>query len=286
MEEKLANPLRRVPLTDDTIDKEFDESRDTEHRSDNHDRNVAFPQEIIDHILDQISPPTDPDFVSQKETLANCTLVCSAWLPRSSLHLFRCISISSHRILQLLERAKTSDRLRHYIGGFIGIYPLTVPLPPTEWLPNIFTTFPGIKRISFRYDLPDEAPDAFALCHPRSLSIPFLLLRDASVEHLPSYFRFFGRVDELVLANVNGDIVPVIKPPHVLTQSIFLDSSDPNALWMMRSIINPLFLTKLRIRVGQVRGQGMMNALDKFLGDAGVDIEHLSLEIGWNGRCT
>ncbi|KIP06103.1 hypothetical protein PHLGIDRAFT_470013 [Phlebiopsis gigantea 11061_1 CR5-6] len=239
-----------------------------------------LPQEIVEHILDQISPSKHHHNPENKETLQNCTLVCRRWLTRSSLCLFKCVSVSPKGVLRLLARAGTSERLKTYIQGIYIVHGTFVSVSPTQWLPGVFATFVHIQHLRLRYGVPEEAPDPFAMLHPRSQSLASLHLDDVAVSNLPACLRFFGNVGELVLRNVSGDVAPVAKPPHLLVRAISLEKSFPNCLSMLKAIVSPFMLTTLKIYVDSAQANGIVEALDDFLRELGGNIEHLSLHVG------
>ena len=239
-----------------------------------------LPQEIVEHIIDQISPSPQPRAVENRETLQNCTLVRRNWLPRSSSCLFKCVAVSPKGVLKLLVHAQGSRRLQKYIRGIYIAHGTCVSVSPTQWLPGVFAVFTNIQHLRLRYGVPEEAPDPFAMLHPRSQNLASLHLDDVVVSNLPACLRFFGNVGELVLHNVSGDVTPVTKPPHLLVRAISLEKSDPNCLSMLKAIVSPFMLTTLKIYVERAQADGVMEALDDFLRESGGGVEHLFLHFG------
>lgn len=78
----------------------------------------AFPQEIVDIILDMVALGTlddDPDLVAD---CSNCTVVSKAWLPRASKNLFKNQIVVDYAGLQELSTAiRASSRLATYVSS-------------------------------------------------------------------------------------------------------------------------------------------------------------------------
>lgn len=76
------------------------------------------PQEIIDLILDEVAAMDEQS--ARIRTLANCTLSCSALLPRASRHLLRRIEVTAgDQLLRLLHSASRSTRLSAYVRELV-----------------------------------------------------------------------------------------------------------------------------------------------------------------------
>lgn len=82
---------------------------------------MTVPQEIADRIIDILAEPPGPTTDSpshsllrprwQCSTLAACTLVCKAWLPRSSQHLFRALTLSDAAAIRFADIAERTPRI-------------------------------------------------------------------------------------------------------------------------------------------------------------------------------
>lgn len=80
----------------------------------------SLPQEIVDNVIDQLAADLQPNKSARRPrhdlpaaTLVACTLVCRAWLPRSSKYVLENIKAdhSLNALDQLLAHAKSSPRL-------------------------------------------------------------------------------------------------------------------------------------------------------------------------------
>lgn len=62
----------------------------------------APPPEVVamEHILDKLATGE----VSDTRTLSNCSLFCCSWLPRSSAHLLKSISVPARGLERYLDR--------------------------------------------------------------------------------------------------------------------------------------------------------------------------------------
>ncbi|EKM53917.1 uncharacterized protein PHACADRAFT_209758 [Phanerochaete carnosa HHB-10118-sp] len=67
-------------------------------------------QELVDHIIDTIADTPNRRFTTER-TLATCTLVARAWLPRSSTHLFERIALRPDDLEQFFSALETCHRL-------------------------------------------------------------------------------------------------------------------------------------------------------------------------------
>ncbi len=85
----------------------------------------VFPTEIYEHIIDSVGLWRRPH-----QTLRNCSLTCWAWVPRSRLNLFRCISFAStgsegiYRLARLLDEATHLRSLIREVKISTGNHPV------------------------------------------------------------------------------------------------------------------------------------------------------------------
>ena len=85
----------------------------------------VFPTEIYEHIIDCIG-----QWKRSRKTLRNCSLTCWAWVPRSRLNLFRCISFAStgsdgiYRFSRLLDEATYLRSFIQEVKISMGDHPL------------------------------------------------------------------------------------------------------------------------------------------------------------------
>ena len=85
----------------------------------------VFPTEIYERIIDFVGEWRRP-----YRTLRSCSLTCWAWVPRSRLNLFRCISFAStgsegiHRFARLLDEAAHLQLLIQEVKISMGDHPV------------------------------------------------------------------------------------------------------------------------------------------------------------------
>ena len=119
---------------------------------------ILFPQEIIDHIIDQLGIELINDWGNERpdsETLSACSLVCSSWLPRSSKYLFYSINldcrwnfIEEESLIPFLANAKSSPRISSNVV-FLNAY----FKPTEEFVNDIFTTLPKLRSLIWKHNM-------------------------------------------------------------------------------------------------------------------------------------
>lgn len=126
-------------------------------------RTERLPQELADLVIDHIELDVD---------LHHATLVCRAWLPRSSLHLLRIVSVNyfcrpdwwagpiggavaRHACTHFLDTLARSARLQHHVREVVVIHAATCA-PPV--LARIVRSVPRLERVLLRGEFDVTVP--------------------------------------------------------------------------------------------------------------------------------
>lgn len=102
----------------------------------------VLPPEVVEHILDKLATSE----VSDLRTLATCSLVCRTWLPRSSAHFLKSISVPAQDLERYLAFAKTSARLATHVREFT----LTGSVNVIRYLDAMFAIMPRLNHLELR----------------------------------------------------------------------------------------------------------------------------------------
>lgn len=102
----------------------------------------VLPPEVVEHILDKLATSE----VSDLRTLATCSLVCRTWLPRSSAHVLKSISVPAQDLERYLAFAKTSARLATHVREFT----LTGSVNVIRYLDAMFAIMPKLNHLELR----------------------------------------------------------------------------------------------------------------------------------------
>lgn len=176
-----------------------------------------FPQEICNMVIDHLHD--DPD------SLRRCSLVCRAWVPSSSLHLFRCVVLppragegilhdtTPYNFTTRYATFRVSKHVRDLtlVGskGF-GAYRPTVRITPQEII-LLLDELPHLQYLTLirvQFDPKDVSPatdpfwdDRIGVRDIHALAIHDYSLRSA---YLPMLLLHFRRISRLVLDNGNS----------------------------------------------------------------------------------
>lgn len=213
-----------------------------------------LPQELVDHIIDDVALSNDV------VKLQYVSLICKAWLPRSSQHLFNktCITISSlARLEELAALLKTSSRLERYVrhvavllGSEDGVsIHLTISL-----ISSIIARLPHLEEVSVAcmrvFD--DKAlfisPASVPLHPVAANALPHLTLvcADASLTHaLLSLFPSVHTLDVISWSDVQ--LAPAQPAAHNVTELAILRPLDTATLADLAALIHPPCLSRLVI---------------------------------------
>ena len=264
----------------------------------------AIPQELIDYIIDHLHDDT--------ETLKSCTLACSLFLHRCSLHLFRHItlggtpSISPSRLLaSFLDVLKQSPRICRCVEKFI----FTTSLPvrrrfqnQTEaltvdlsTLSDVLAHLDHLHTVVLRLVgvLPLRSEGHTALLPHRRLRKVVLGASYSSTGEQDPYLQdllaiFEGTaIDELeVLGIWNGaPRKAAVCPIHVSSLWFIERRADVSnvCLEALRHAIDPACLVALR---ASLTGLGSLEALNALIEQAGPNIQSLRFDLeGMTNTC-
>lgn len=119
-----------------------------------------LPTEVCERIIDFIRDDEPVGSKVSRDTLCACALVCRSWTPRSQLHLFVCVELSS-----TLQAQSFLDVLARSPSVCLGVESLIIsPSPPKDplktppcyyrWIHTVLSTLPRIltnlERLDFR----------------------------------------------------------------------------------------------------------------------------------------
>lgn len=256
---------------------------------------MDLPQELHDEILDQLSLyrlPHNPGAETIRKhlsTLAACTLVCRAWLPRSSKHLLSAILLKTQeRLVQFLAAVETSTRLETYVGRIVlhgladsqeGLQDLKLLL---QALPNLFSLV-----ISQRSTGTPWQPNPLIFQTLRRDTIHELCISHRSMANWvlpPPYLRFFTEVNHLRILR-SGNFADVFDNTQVQTHTMLVRrltayDVNPNMLRALSRIIVPSYLRRLTIE-GERTFMGdqinVLNPLNDFIIRCGQNLEDIHI---------
>ena len=153
----------------------------------------AIPTEVVERIIDIVAEPVDrADGVGLKaraDTLHACTLVAQSWMPRSRVHLYRDVVLSSDwRTRRFLNSLTQSPPLGQYVE-ILRVWPRNDDEMTCGWIFKALSTLPPL--------LPHLRE--LALCH----------LPDLRQECIVILSRF-STVESLVLFDVKQSLREVV----------------------------------------------------------------------------
>lgn len=239
---------------------------------------TALPQELVDHIIDDVG-------YQDKRAAASLALTCNALTPRSSKHLLSAVNIFTTHVAEFLAHAAGSSRLASHVTELSISQPLHGKdgFDLTPYVPNILDALPNLRnlsifgeRISIRSGL-CPVPSA----QRRTLSL--LRLSHIHVEALPSFLQLFGQIDTLQLDYIHDTSISpgAGHRRHLRVTSLFFDGSrstlEALTPLMERSSLRSLHLkcdTFFRIHTP---------AVNIFLHDVGRGLEHFKFDLPMDG---
>ena len=163
----------------------------------------AIPTEVVERIIDMVAELVDEiyweDLEERSHILHACSLVGRAWVPRSRLHLFRDVLLSSdwntRRFLDSLARCQA-------LGQYVEILRV---LPSNEdemscgWMFKALSTLPPsvphLRELVFG-QLPDLRPQCFAVLF-RFSTVESLVLYDLGRQSLREVVLLISRFPQL-----------------------------------------------------------------------------------------
>ena len=251
-----------------------------------------FPQEITDYIIDQLGISLINDWEnkhSDTATLAACSLVCRAWLPRSSRHLFHAVDLNSkfqwqgdkrtwgnQSLQSFLALARTSTRIASNVVTLVAFF-----LPSPDNISAIVQTFPRLLSLNWIYDWP--VPDARNDVPPPGLeltclrfNIPHLRL-DARARSAVHCLTQFEHICTLDLGALSDEVVPWPRTHRLLLSTLVIESCDICAFNReLAGFFAPTSLRKLVVHC--LRGATFeMRDVNLCLQQVATRIEHLTL---------
>ncbi|KIP02917.1 hypothetical protein PHLGIDRAFT_130450 [Phlebiopsis gigantea 11061_1 CR5-6] len=242
---------------------------------------AALPQELVDHIIDDIGP-------SDKRAAASLTLTCNAWTSRSSKHLFNTVNVFTAELPEFLAQAAGSSRLASHVTELTISQPMRGDdgFDLTPFVPAILHTLPRLsalsvfgERISVQAGLP--APPA-----GQRRTLALLRLSHTHIEALPELLQLFDTVDTLHLDQVYIPpcaVEPAPAPParHLRVRALFFDGSRPTfealSALLQRDVLQYLHLKCdifFRIHTEPVNA---------FLHEVGAALEHFRFDLPMDG---
>ncbi|KAH9829531.1 uncharacterized protein C8Q71DRAFT_399834 [Rhodofomes roseus] len=92
-------------------------------------RGTSVPGELCDRIIDAVGYGVrEWDFVTCRDSLRACSLVCKAWLPRSRMHLWTTVTLCGRNELQALSRVLTK-----YSHWGNNVFELNIDIDDAGW---------------------------------------------------------------------------------------------------------------------------------------------------------
>lgn len=237
----------------------------------------SLPQEVVDNIIDELAADSRPNNTTDRRTqydppaatLIACTLVCRAWLPRSSKYVLE--SIKVHRPLaaldQLLVHAQSSPRLH------LNVRALYIPHRIDEQsLAHALEIFTKLASIYF---LSDDSQLYIMICDedlaqpvPSSMrgrySIGCLEFDRFFIRCVQRYLALFRYIDHLRLDIIwvksygllSGvlDLVIQDRTQHLHLTTLTIGTMDANVLRFLQPMLAPGTLKSLVLESLVTRG--------------------------------
>ncbi|GJE95325.1 hypothetical protein PsYK624_115090 [Phanerochaete sordida] len=247
-----------------------------------------LPLEVHEYIMDLLSDEkTSRGTCADLASLFACTLVCRAWLPRSSRHALERIHLRPLRyrpeiLDDLLRYARKSPRLRHHVRS------LDVPWCPEERSTrDILSAFPQLSCLSFCTDSTvPSGEELSADLHSRVFRRRALEAFTLSFQHDLTTLRslyFFSHLDHLSLSSLDLEQPDwsLARTKHLRAHKLVLDVANSNLLALLEAVlengsVNSLALTddpSTWIRVIELR------PLRRFLEVIGSNLRSLEVNI-------
>lgn len=269
----------------------------------------VLPPEVVEHILDKLATSE----VSDLRTLATCSLVCRTWLPRSSAHFLKSISVPAQDLERYLAFAKTSARLATHVREFT----LTGSVNVIRYFDAMFAIMPKLNHLELSNNLTPferlEIP-AYHTANPMSpnptqrsphadnissvapndcFTLSYLKMDHVQPASLVALLRSFNQIETLEFRGVVGEAeYQDLNDSHVLFNHIknFCTEQFPHLLPVTAIVKNMVFsgnsamagmiaflsMRPVTITLKDVLPPNLRHTLG-FLNDVGRDVEHVKL---------
>ena len=235
----------------------------------------SLPQEVVDHVIDRLADerrnsrtPSQP-WYEPTEVLVACTLVCRAWLSRSSKYLFECLTVHPSTdpaldytvaLHKLLDHVRSSSRLSH------NVVSLCIPSRPDELLVGrALDAFPRLVRLCFfgddsRLFSMVDAEDQLERVSPplrTRCSVRHLAFDRFYVKCVLRYLSLFNYIEFLRLdiiwylsswiSSGTSDLKMSGATPHLYLATLAVGTSDLSALPLIQPMVTPGSLKNLHV---------------------------------------
>ena len=238
----------------------------------------ALPQELVDHIIDDVG-------AQDKRAVANLTLTCNSWTPRSSKHLFHVVNIFTSHLAEFLAHAATSSRLTSHASELSISQPLhgDDAFDLTPFIPVIFHTLPNLRKLSIFGDRISIKSGSLPVPSAHRRSLALLRLSGTYVEAFPDFLRLFSQIGTLQLDYIHdtSPFTDSIYGRHLHVANLFFDGSR-STLEALTPLLDKSSLRSLHLKCDRFF-RIHTPAINKLLHDVGQSLECFRFDLPMDG---
>ncbi|GJE95352.1 hypothetical protein PsYK624_115360 [Phanerochaete sordida] len=240
----------------------------------------VLPAELLDCVIDEMQ--------DDASSLRACSLVCKAWLPRTSAHLFK--SLSAHFSVETYDQpdpwkapsfgfhAPIISSAR--VAAHVQVLRITICPSTVADVAAIVVQLPQLRSLSVGGTLMTTAP---SLPPPPSSGrhIGYLCVYQACADVIPYFLSLFASVGtlEVHLCHVDDHFIPRTWPPlrHPVQHLHFWNISG-NVLRYLTSLLEPSALEGINASLNQTWDPIDLDDLSHLLRIAGSTIRSLEVQ--------